>query len=385
MRFKTACILAVGTELTSGQIVNSNASWLAHNLTELGIQQCWHVTVADQRESILTALEAAGQHADLLVITGGLGPTSDDFTREVVAQWLDKPLIYEPAAWSHIEARAQGLNLVSAQKQQCYFPEGARILPNPAGTAHAFVCHKDAMPVFVLPGPPNEIHAIWESSLQSCLLAYLPGRPALQLFRWQCLGLPEADIGEKVEAVLAGSLLQTGYRVHMPYVEVKLWAPPDVILEPWLRKVEAVLGPWIVARQDEEPAALLGEYLRAFPQVHVFDAGTQGNLAQRLASVLQGCEQTVKLDFWYGKNSSCPELQALLELSSTSLVLALRGGISEWQVGLRYHSQIQRVSLKPPFPASQAGRNRCWAIEKAILFWNRCLSEISSASVKAGQ
>lgn len=376
MTFETACILAIGTELTCGQVINSNAAWLAQRLTDLGIQRCWHLTVPDERTSIHQALQTAEQQADLLIITGGLGPTADDFTREVVAQWLNKPLIYDPMAWHHIETRARMLEfeLTPTQKRQCYFPEGAQILPNPSGTAHAFICQKEALPVFVLPGPPREIQALWKNGLRSALLEYLPGKAALQLFRWQCLGLPEAHIAEKVEAVLVNSKLQTGYRVHTPYVEVKVWIPPEIDPSPWLNKVETVLEPWIVARQDEDPALLLGEYLRTFPSIHIFDAITAGALGQRLSPVLQNCEQAVKLDCWYHSSVSADAFQALIaQVKTSALVMAMTEVSAGCLISLSHGTYHQELQLSPLFPPVQISRNRSWYVEKAILFWYHCL------------
>ncbi|MCM2324110.1 MAG: competence/damage-inducible protein A, partial [Oligoflexia bacterium] len=142
-----ASVLAVGTELTAGETLNRNAAWISEKLTRLGVEVVLHETVRDSRPEILAALEHCGRSSELLFVTGGLGPTTDDFTREVIAEWIGKPLQFHEPSWTGIQERLRQLAVPVApsNRQQCFFPEGARVLPNSQGTANGFLLQKDGL------------------------------------------------------------------------------------------------------------------------------------------------------------------------------------------------------------------------------------------------
>lgn len=228
---KKATILGVGTELTTGQITNKNASWISDKLIPFGLETAMQLTVPDERDLILQALDVCAQHSDYIFVTGGLGPTSDDFTRDLISAWSKKKMQFDDKSWQAIQVRMTSRNLVvkDIQKQQCYFPEGAIILNNSQGTANGFQLEVETVhgikDVFVLPGPPKEIEAIWNDHIAKWLFV------ETQLFdkkitkSWDTLGAPESEVAGLVEPCLTGRWpelkFDLGYRVHLPYVEVK--------------------------------------------------------------------------------------------------------------------------------------------------------------------
>lgn len=228
-----ASILAVGTEITIGQIVNHNAGWISQKLNPLGITVACHLAVPDQRDLLANALTWIESQSDLLFITGGLGPTSDDFTRELVSEWCGKPLEFHEPSWLHIQRRlsARGFAVRDIQKQQCYYPTGSVVLPNSNGTANGFYLElenkktKNPLQVFVLPGPPNEIEVIWNDNIDAKLKVMTAGIDTKVTKAWDTLGMGESDVALLVEESLnkhpVRDAVEIGYRVHMPYVEVK--------------------------------------------------------------------------------------------------------------------------------------------------------------------
>ena len=118
-------ILAVGTELTTGQIVNRNAAWISNQLKNIGLLTAVHITVADDRKSITEALQFCAEHSELIFVTGGLGPTSDDFTRELITEWTNLPLEFDEESWKKVKERlsTRGFPVQNFQKKQCYFGE----------------------------------------------------------------------------------------------------------------------------------------------------------------------------------------------------------------------------------------------------------------------
>ena len=290
--------LAVGTEVVDGQITDRNSGWISQMVTDAGVQVIEHRAVADDHNDITRALSELADRCDLIFVTGGLGPTSDDFTRELIAKVFAQPLEYDEASWQQIleMLATRGVVAKEIQKQQCYFPHGAQILKNPAGTANGFSMvakwegSRDVR-VYVLPGPPSEIAAIWDLNLKNEMADLTPLDQREELVILRCLGKPESDVAEKTEAAIAGSGLRVGYRAHLPYVEVKLWVPAlkRASMGPVIAKVEAALGDWIIARGKEDLADTLLKILRdtrlvSRVPVEITDFVTAGFFQERLVA-----------------------------------------------------------------------------------------------------
>ncbi len=174
---RTAEILAIGTELLMGQIINTNAAYLAVVLRDLGIDSKYQTVVGDNEGRILDAIDTALERSDLLLITGGLGPTEDDISMAVTAKALGLELDLHEASWARIQAyfRRIGRPLLESNKKQAYLPIGSEVLPNDNGTAPgAFIQAKRGdRDVFValLPGPPSENSLMTERYLKPILEA----------------------------------------------------------------------------------------------------------------------------------------------------------------------------------------------------------------------
>lgn len=293
-----ASILAVGTELTTGQIVNKNASDLSKKLKNLGIITLSHLTVPDTKEEILKALKFLETQGDLLFITGGLGPTSDDFTRDVVAEWAGCKMNFDETSWARIEERLQkrGFTVREMQKQQCYFPANSNILYNSEGTANGFKFRHGSQKVYVLPGPPREIEAIWRDHINSELLKETENLTKWVTKCWDTLGLGESEVAFQVEEVLKDRprnySLEIGYRVHLPYVEVKLsyHSSDEKIWSLFLSNVEKQLAPITVARDFSDVASLALEKIKEL-DFTFYDYVTEGFLHSRLSRFLRSLHQ----------------------------------------------------------------------------------------------
>lgn len=264
-----AAIVSIGSELLSGQILNRNAPWLSAKLFELGIDTVFQMTVDDQMDQIIECLRLARSKGALIFCTGGLGPTSDDLTREAVAQWLGKPLRYESSAWEHIEKIFSqfGTTPPESNKRQCYFPEESEILTNTAGTAHGFCFRSKEVEIFVLPGPPQEIEAIWRSHLRE-ILSQNQTTEAKKLFHsWRTIGKGESHISEIVEGVchhlLGQNLVEIAYRAHAPYIETKIrfLIKHEPLVKESLDELTKALNPWLYEKEEENWTKTLGEML----------------------------------------------------------------------------------------------------------------------------
>lgn len=167
-----ASIIGIGTEITAGQILNSNGQWISKKMTALGVEVTTHIAIPDDRQIILDTLDFCKNKSEIIFVTGGLGPTTDDFTRDVVAEWAQKEMFYDQASYDKIEVRlkARGIEMRESQKQQCYYPKGSTILVNNNGSANAFMLEAQDKTIIVLPGPPKEIDTIWNDHLEKFFL-----------------------------------------------------------------------------------------------------------------------------------------------------------------------------------------------------------------------
>lgn len=166
-------IIAVGTELLLGDIVNSNAQFLAKELATLGVDVYHQTVVGDNEERILKSFKDAFDRCDLIITTGGLGPTKDDLTKELAAQYFGKELILHEESWYEIQQYfiKSGRNVEGNNKKQAYLPEGCIIMPNPNGTAPgAIIEGENNKTIVVLPGPPKEMKPMFNSHVVPYLI-----------------------------------------------------------------------------------------------------------------------------------------------------------------------------------------------------------------------
>src|SRR3712207_3599998 len=142
---KTVEIVTIGTEILLGDLVDTNTAWLSERLATLGVGIYRHTTVGDNRARIAAALEEAAARTDLVITTGGLGPTSDDLTNECLADITGRKMVEYPEAREHVDAmfRKFGRKPTANNYKQALFPEGTRLIPNPLGTAMAALLEHD--------------------------------------------------------------------------------------------------------------------------------------------------------------------------------------------------------------------------------------------------
>lgn len=158
-------IISVGTELLLGDIVNTNAQYIAKQLAHNGIDVYYQTVVGDNSDRLRLALSIAFARADMVVLTGGLGPTKDDLTKELVAEYFGKNLVFDQEVYNNVEEKAFefGVKVISDSiKKQAYVPEGALIIKNDWGTAPGMVIAKDGKTAIMLPGPPSEMKPVFD-------------------------------------------------------------------------------------------------------------------------------------------------------------------------------------------------------------------------------
>lgn len=282
-----AAIFTIGTELVEGDIVNTNAAWLASQLHDCGFAVTHHVSTTDTEADMKEVLEWLVKKVDWVFVSGGLGPTSDDRTRNVVADVVGEKLVYSEEIWTQLgeSYRARGFTVTEDHKQQCFFPENCTRLVNPVGSALGFVSTIRNTTIVVLPGPPAELKGVFSSGVEPSIQA-LRLRKAKSV-RWVCLGLTESGVSEKVAEAVAGQQLEISYRVDIPYVYVKVWIPDGQAEQPVIDIINAVIGEYTVSTGEGDPATVFAKALSAFPDytLQFSDSLSSGKLITRLADL----------------------------------------------------------------------------------------------------
>lgn len=170
-------LVCVGTELLLGNIVNTNAAYLAEQCAALGLSCYYQSVVGDNADRLRQTLCTALERADILILSGGLGPTTDDLTKETASSVMGMPLVMDAHSLERIESffQTRGLEMTENNKKQALVPKGAIVLDNDNGTAPGLILEKDQKRMILLPGPPNELKPMFEKSVRPYLEGLEPG------------------------------------------------------------------------------------------------------------------------------------------------------------------------------------------------------------------
>lgn len=239
-------ILSVGTELLLGQINDTNASYLARTLAGLGIDIYHKSTVGDNEGRVIDTLQRARERADLIITTGGLGPTEDDLTKECIARVFDEELVmHEPSLeWIRGFFARRGVAMPARNAKQALIYRNGRPLDNPNGTAPGALLEKDGKIVISLPGPPNEMIPMVENQVVPFLTERISGHRQYLVTRvFRLIGIGESSVEEKVQDLIRGSNPSLAPLAHTGEVHLRAGAKADSLeaAEALIRPLEAEL------------------------------------------------------------------------------------------------------------------------------------------------
>jgi nicotinamide-nucleotide amidase len=195
-------ILAVGTEILLGDIVNTNSHYISKRLADLGISVYYQTVVGDNEERLYDAYKLAFERADIVIATGGLGPTKDDLTKEIGAKYFDKELVLHEESLDYIKNFFDRLNrpMSEGNRKQAIFPKGSIILANPNGTAPGCIIEENNKILIMMPGPPKEMAPMFEDSVVPYLQKFSDGVLVSKVIR--VLGLGESAMAERVNDII---------------------------------------------------------------------------------------------------------------------------------------------------------------------------------------
>ncbi|HEY1236479.1 MAG TPA: competence/damage-inducible protein A [Candidatus Binatia bacterium] len=264
---RKAAILSTGDELTTGKVIDTNSAFIADRLFSLGVRVVAVLKVGDERENLAWAMRQAADLAEIVIGTGGLGPTADDLTSEVVAGLLGCPLIEneEIAAALRKRFNARGIPWTANNLKQALFPERAEIVPNPVGTAPGFrVSLGEKKTLFWLSGVPQEMTAMFEQTVMPWILAKstLENRFFSQSFK--IYGLTESKLDELVKPVGFEPAIKLSFRAHYPDLTLRVLATgggEERHFTEACKKIRLILGSHIYAEGDTTLEERVGQVL----------------------------------------------------------------------------------------------------------------------------
>lgn len=265
-------ILTIGDELCRGEIVDTNSSWMAAELWDLGITVAWMTSCRDDRADLARAVRDASTRVDVVLVSGGLGPTEDDLTVDVIAEVAGVPVRIHEESLERMRARFEraGYALTPNNLRQVRVPEGATPFLNPAGLAPGFEQRIGRATFFVMPGVPRELQAIWTQSVAPRLAALATGGEKIARRTLRVFGLGESHIDHRLAGIAAGTPGATiHYQVVFPETLVKLVVrgadaeAAAAAVDRLAVEAKARLGPAAYGEGDDTLAAVLGRALAA--------------------------------------------------------------------------------------------------------------------------
>ncbi|MBO8414947.1 MAG: hypothetical protein IAB19_01010 [Proteobacteria bacterium] len=280
-------IVSTGDEVITGFITDTNVSYLAQELLSLGIQARYRHTVGDSLEDIVKLLAARSREADVILVNGGLGPTTDDVTTEAAAKAAGAGLVLNELWLERLKKWHQERGRVMPENniKQAMLPEGAVMIDNPRGTACGFYLKINKALCFFTPGVPSEFKGMFQDFIKPYLMQQVLGQVSTKVKRFFTFGVSESKIGQTLKAEHFAPSIVIGYRAAYPLLEIKVIEHgADAAKESAaVAVVREKLAPYLICEDDFDLGRRIDELTEHAPVV-LFDNATSGQIAVDLAS-----------------------------------------------------------------------------------------------------
>jgi len=283
-------IIAVGTEILLGDIVNTNSQFLAGRLADFGISLFHQSVVGDNPDRMIKEFSDAFERCDLIITTGGLGPTTDDITKETAAEFFNKPMVLDERSLKNLEAifTKQGSTLSEGNRKQAYFPKGCTILPNDHGTAPGCMISEGNKTIIVLPGPPREVYPMFENYVVPYLKTLSDNVIVSKVLR--VIGLGESLMASKVQDIIDKSTNPTvapyakqGESILRITARAKTEAQGFELIAPIEKKIRGRLEKAVYGTDDESiEAVIAGMLMDRHLTISVAESCTGGMICAKL-------------------------------------------------------------------------------------------------------
>ncbi len=287
-------ILTIGDELMRGKIIDSNKSFLSEQLLTLDIETRHHVSVRDDPADMIDTFRRAAERSDVVLVSGGLGPTRDDLTSQVLAKAFGREHRLDEAALETIRAffRSVGREMTDNNASQAYFPDGAEVLPNPIGTAPGFLIEEGGALIFCMPGVPRELERMLREQVLPRIAARRGDGQVVRSALLRTFGMGESTLDDELVDIAASGDVSLGFRTSFPdnYLRPVARAANAEQAEAKLAEVcDAIrqrLGPLVYGEGEETLPAVVGRMLREQGRtIATAESCTGGLIAEQITDV----------------------------------------------------------------------------------------------------
>lgn len=290
-------IVTIGTELLLGKIVDTNAAYIAQQLATIGLDLYYKTTVGDNEGRIASVLQQALARSDVVITSGGLGPTVDDVTRQAVARATDRELVLDEKLLAQIEARfaRHGFTMSENNRRQAYIPQGAIPIENPVGTAPAFIVETEQGLIVSLPGVPRELKHLMETRVIPFLREKLQtGQVIIKSKTLRTCGIGESTVDSRIGDLMRSSNPTVGLAAHPGQTDVRITAKAeneaqaDRLIAEMEEKLRERLGDVIYGIEEQKLEDVVATMVAERGlSVAIVETNTQGLIAQRLENASQ--------------------------------------------------------------------------------------------------
>jgi nicotinamide-nucleotide amidase len=302
-------VISIGDEITSGQRLDTNSQWLSQQLAELGIRVLFHSTVADDLEANVEVFRRAMDRADVVVATGGLGPTADDLTRDALAATLGVPLFLDEPSLTAIQTlfARRRRPMPERNRVQAMFPEGTRPIPNPHGSApgiegHLPISSGRTVHLYALPGVPAEMQEMWSGTVEPSLRHVSGSAQVIRHRCIKCFGVGESDLEQMLpDLIRRGRSPMVGITVSRATISLRISAQAASdeacrqLIEPTVTVIQESLGDLIFGEGEDELEHVVLRKLRETGQtLAVAEWGTCGLLNHWLGTAASLAPETYR-------------------------------------------------------------------------------------------
>jgi nicotinamide-nucleotide amidase len=325
-------VLTIGDELLRGEIVDSNKSFLSDRLLSLDVETRFHASVRDEPEDMIDAFRRAAGRSDVVLVSGGLGPTRDDLTVEVLAQTFGRELVLDEPSLAGIEAffARFGRTMAANNAKQAWFPEGAEVLPNPIGTAPGCLFEVEETLFFCMPGVPREMQRMMEEQVLPRIAARSEGGAVVRAALLRTFGMGESNLDDALRDFAKDGEVTLGFRTAFPdnylrpVVRAESSQEADAKLARACAAIRERLGVLVYGEGDETLEAVVGGLLRERgASVAVAESCTGGMLGERITAVPGSS------DYFLGGVVAYANAAKTALLGVSEEVLASEGAVSE--------------------------------------------------------
>ena len=294
-------ILSIGTELLLGNIINTNAQWISEQLSQLGLNHYRQSTVGDNCDRIMKIIQEISERSNLLITTGGLGPTPDDLTTEAIAKSFNVSLFERPHLWDEIKQKLSNSKLQddsSSLRKQCFFPENAQIINNPRGTAPGMIWEPvKGFTILTFPGVPSEMKTMWEKTAYDFIKTKFSDSYSFFSNTLKFAGIGESSVAEKINDLLNLKNPTVAPYANLGEVKLRITArakndlEAKTIINPVKEKLKKEFSKFIFGEDNDTLPSVLIKELAKRNQTIVFAESCTGGLLSASLTSISGSSQ----------------------------------------------------------------------------------------------